>query len=419
MNRVELLAPAGDNEKLKVAINFGANAVYMAGKNYGLRAFATNFEDENIADAVSYAHERNVKVYITLNIFAKNSDFDNIDEYLKLLVKANVDAVIISDLGLISYVHEKAPELVIHVSTQANTTNKYSALAYAKMGAKRIILARELSLPEIKEIHDFLPKDVEIETFVHGAMCISYSGRCLLSTYLTGRDSNRGACAQACRWEYSLEKSDNCSSCGYSVCEKTRPNEKLDIQEDSRGSYIFNSKDMCMIEHLKELKDAGITSFKIEGRMKSPYYVATITNAYRRALDEIEIEHKKTISKELVSELEKTSHRKYTTGFMIDVGDNKQNYETANQFQSMDFVAIVRAIDEPNGRIKVEQRNRFKVGETLEVLSPNSIFNSKLVIEKMENMKGEEITDAKRVQEELYIYTKDAKKFAVDDILRK
>ena len=292
---MELLAPAGTFEKMQTAFYFGADAVYFAGKKFGLRAFAGNFTDNEIIKATQYAHKLGKKVYITINILAHESDFDGLKEYLCELEKAKVDAVIVSDLGIIEYIKEFAPSLTIHVSTQANILNSYAIKFMARLGIKRIILARELSIEEIKKIRANIPSDIELECFVHGAMCISYSGRCLLSNYLTGRDSNRGACAQCCRWEYT-------------ITEKSRKGEQYEIQEDERGTYILNSKDLNMIEHLKELEDAGITSIKIEGRMKSPYYVANVVNAYRRALD-----LKENISQEqmtlLKDELNKTSHR--------------------------------------------------------------------------------------------------------------
>ena len=270
---LELLAPAGNMEKLKVAFRYGADACYLAGKKFGLRAFSGNFDEKELLESVEYAHSMNKKIYVTVNILAHNGDFDGMIEYLQYLEKIDIDAIIVSDLGIISLAKQYAPKLDIHVSTQANITNKYSAKFMCDLGAKRLVLARELSIEEIKEIREFIPEDVEIETFIHGAMCISYSGRCLLSNYLTNRDSNRGACVQACRFEYT-------------ICEKSRNGEHYEIQEDEKGTYILNSKDMCMIEHIDKLSNAGVTSFKIEGRMKSPYYVATVVNAYRRAIDD-------------------------------------------------------------------------------------------------------------------------------------
>ena len=397
---LELLAPAGNMEKLKVAFRYGADACYMAGKKFGLRAFSGNFDEDELVEAVNYAHNLGKKIYITVNIVAHNNDFTGLAEYLKYLQEINVDAVIVSDIGIMGYVKEFAPNLDIHVSTQANITNKYTAKSFVDMGAKRLILARELSLKEIKEIREFIPDDVEIETFVHGAMCISYSGRCLLSNYLTGRDSNRGACVQACRFEYT-------------ICEKSRDGEHYEIQEDDRGTYILNSKDMCMIEHLKDVVDAGVTSFKIEGRMKSAYYVATVVNAYRRALDDLIAG--KPFDGSLLEELEKTSHRRYTTGFFYGEKD-KEYIKDSMPIQSHEFMAIVKE-DMHNGYAVIEQRNRFKIGDTLEVLSPNNTFNKKIKIENMTDLDGEEIIDANKVQQLIKLKTN--LELKIGDILRK
>jgi len=397
---LELLAPAGNMEKLKVAFRYGADACYMAGKKFGLRAFSGNFDEDELVEAVNYAHNLGKKIYITVNIVAHNSDFEGLAEYLKYLQEIGVDAVIVSDMGIMSFVREYAPKLDIHVSTQANITNKHTAKAFCDMGAKRIILARELSIKEIKEIRDYIPDDVEIETFVHGAMCISYSGRCLLSNYLTGRDSNRGACVQACRFEYT-------------ICEKSRDGEHYEIQEDDRGTYILNSKDMCMIEHLKDVIDAGVTSFKIEGRMKSAYYVATVVNAYRRALDDLIAG--KDFDNALLEELEKTSHRRYTTGFFYGEKD-KEYIKDSMPIQSHEFMAIVKS-DAKDGYALIEQRNRFKVGETLEVLSPNDTFNKVIEVGEMLSEDNEIIEDANKVQQ--LIKLKTSLNLKAGDILRK
>ena len=374
---MELLAPAGNFDKLATAVHFGADAVYFAGKMYGLRAFAGNFDDDEIVKAMEYLHERGKKGYITLNIVAKNSDFQQIDKFLQLLVDAKVDGVIVSDVGMIYYLRKNFPQLNVHVSTQANVNNIYSAKFFADMGVTRIVLARELNLNQIKEIASSLKGKVEIEAFVHGAMCISYSGRCLLSNYMTGRDSNRGACVQACRWSYTIRE--------------VNKTEEYPIEEDQRGTYILNSKDLCMIKHLKELEEAGICSLKIEGRMKSDYYVASVVNAYRRAL-----ENKNKIEV-LEDELEKTSHRRYTTGFYFD-SDDKEFLETSMPIQTAEFIAKV-VENSQNGKVKVEMRNRFKIGDELEILSPTDSFLKKIKIDSIENGKGEQIDDCKRVQE--------------------
>ena len=377
---VELLAPAGTFLKLKTAFKFGADAVYFAGKKFGLRAFAGNFEDDEIEKAVNYAHSLNKKVYITVNILAHEADFDGLKEYIEYLDKIGVDAVIVADVGIIKLIRDVAPNLDIHVSTQANVTNSYSAKFFQDMGVKRIVLARELSIEEIKKIHEAVP-DMELEAFVHGAMCISYSGRCLLSNYFTGRDSNRGACVQACRWEYT-------------ITEKSRQGQQFPIEEDERGTYILNSKDLCMIKHLKELEEAGVCSFKIEGRMKSEYYVACTVNAYRRAINGEDVD---------ISELEKSSHRLFTTGFYFGEKD-KECFTSSSPVQTHEFMALVLE-DAKDGYVKIEQRNRFKVGDTLEVLSPDENFNKKIKITEIKNLKGELIDDAKKVQEMLLLKT--------------
>lgn len=381
---MELLAPAGNFEKFLTALHFGADAVYLAGGRYGLRAFAGNFSDEEIKKAVEIAHKAGKKVYITLNIIAKDADFSGLKEYLEFLVEAKVDAVIVADIGVLSFVRKNVPSLSVHVSTQANIINSYSANLMVELGAKRLILARELSLEEVKQIRKNVPKEIEIEVFVHGAMCMAYSGRCLLSNYLTGRDSNHGECVQACRWKYMVR-------------EVSRDDE-LEVQEDEKGTYIFNSKDLNMIEHLQELKEAGVDSIKIEGRMKSPYYVATIVNAYRMALDTLP----KKPTKEIIDELEKASHRRYTTGFYFR--DEQKNYkEDSMPVQDSEFVAIV-SDDAKDGFVEVEMRNKFSVGDTLEILSPNkSAFKKKITIKKIISSQGEEIESAKVVQEKVKI----------------
>lgn len=404
---IELLAPAGDMEKLKTAVHFGADACYFAGKKFGLRAMSTNFTEEELKEAIEYLHKHNKKGYITLNIVAHNVDFDGLSEYVLYLESIGADGVIVSDIGIITLIRRIAPNLPVHVSTQANITNKHTAKFYCDLGVTRLVLARELSAKEIKEIRDYIPEEVEIETFVHGAMCISYSGRCLLSNYLTNRDSNRGACVQACRWEYTITEKSRKGTDGY------------EIQEDDRGTYILNSKDMNLIEHIDKLVDAGIMSFKIEGRMKSPYYVATVINAYRRAIDSYLSSNKqgKCYNCEgcLTHELEKTSHRRYTTGFMF--GDkNKECLESSMPVQTHEFMAKVIGENE-NGYVLIEQRNRFKVGETLEVLSPDENFNKEIKVVEMKNLKGENVDDALRVQDQLYLKTD--LKLKPGDILRK
>lgn len=398
---VELLAPAGNYEKMVTAFKYGADAVYMAGKKFGLRAFAGNFDNDEIEKAVNYAHSLGKKVYITLNILAHEGDFDELKDYVQYLERIKVDAVLVSDIGIMDFIREYAPKLTLHISTQASILNSYAIKALMRLGAKRIVLARECSLEEIKKIRANIPAYIELETFVHGAMCISYSGRCLLSNYLTGRDSNRGECVQACRWEYCIS-------------EVNRKDDKYPIKEDERGTYILNSKDLNMIEHLKELKDAGVNSFKIEGRMKSPYYVANVVNAYRRAIDNMD-NMTPNLMEELKSELVKTSHRKYTTGFYFGA-DDKECLESSYPVQTHEFMALVIG-DSDGEKTLIEQRNRFKVGDELEVLSPNDTFNKIIKVTKMENEAGEQVDDAKNVQEKLYLYT--TLPLKKNDILRK
>ncbi len=378
----ELLAPAGSMEKLKTAIHFGANAVYMAGKKFGLRAYADNFADEEIAEAVAYAHAHDVKVYVTLNIFASERDFAELPAYLDLLAAAHVDAVLVSDPGVFSVVkaHGKLP---IHISTQANTTNKYAVDFWHKQGATRVVLAREVPLWEIAEIHKFCP-DVELECFVHGAMCVSYSGRCLLSNYLVNRNSNRGECVQACRWQWRVQEVSR--------------EDSLPVEEDSRGTYIFNSKDMNMLAHLDELAAAGVVSFKVEGRMKSAFYVATVTNAYRKALDAIaQGTFDETTKTALDKELCKASHRDYTTGFYFDEDETRQYYLSSKAVEEYKFIAVVQSVSE--GYAIVEQRNKFVVGDTLEVLSATSAHNAGFVVTEAFDQNGNKIEVMNRVKQ--------------------
>ncbi len=405
MEKVELLAPAGDMEKLETALHFGADAVYFAGKNYGLRAMSSNFDEEEMKRAIERVHSANKKAYITINIYAHNKDFEGLEDYLKFLESIHVDAVLVSDIGVFNFIKEHS-NLNIHISTQANSTNKYSVAAYEKMGASRVVLARELSLDEIKEIKSY-NKDMELEAFVHGAMCISYSGRCLLSNYLTGRDANHGECVQACRWKYYIS-------------EESRRDQKLEIQEDDRGTYIMNSKDLCLIDEIDKIIEAGVSSLKIEGRMKSPYYVATVVNAYRRAIDlyyKLKAENKPyKVPKSIYNELFKASHRDYTKGFMFKDGKIRQNLESSSQEQTSKFVAIVKSVEKDG--IWVEMRNRFMVGDTLEILSPTNAFQKKLTIDSMTDESGKSITDAKKVCQKVFIKTK-IKNIEPLDILRK
>ena len=402
MNKVELLAPAGNFSKLKTAIYYGADAVYIGGKNFSLRVLSDNFTDDEIADAVIYAHARNVKIYVTVNIFARNNDFEKAAAYFRFLYNAGVDAVLITDIGLIDLCKEVAPGLSIHLSTQANTLNKYSVKAWQNYGLKRVVLARELSLGEVGEIHSFVP-GMELETFVHGAMCISYSGRCLLSNYLNGRDANRGECVQACRWSYELR-------------ERNKGGEYYPIEEDGRGTYILNSKDLNMINHIDELIAAGVVSLKIEGRMKSEYYLATVVNAYRRAIDEYyKIGDKYKKNTMFYDELTKTNHRAFTTAFNLGKNPDTINLQDSQSAGSKQFAAIVT--DCVDDVVTVEMRNRFRRGDVLEILSPSENFNKTFTVGKMIDENGDIVEDAKMVQQKLKLEI--GLNLSAGDILRK
>ncbi len=384
---MELLAPVGDKNKLVLAIHYGADAVYLASKRFGLRTFAGNFDLDELKWAVEYVHSFNRKVYITVNLLPHDSDFDGLEEYIKMLDNLGVDAVIVADLGVLRVVKRVAPNLPIHISTQANVTNSETANFYAEMGVSRIILARELSIDEIINIRKNLPSAVELECFAHGAMCISYSGRCLLSSFMTGRDANRGACVQACRWNYAIR-------------EVSKLNE-YPIEEDEKGTYILNSHDMCMINYLDKLRDAGISSIKIEGRMKSEYYVANVVNAYRKALDYLANNNDYNLPEEISNEVYKSSHRTYSTGFFF--GEPKQNIDTSLPEADYTFVAIVLE-DSVDGKVLVEMRNRFLVNTCLEKLS--KFENNDIIhIHKIEGEDGTEIDDVKVVQQRVYVYT--------------
>ena len=401
MKKIELLAPAGDFERLVTAIHFGADAVYFAGKKFGLRAFASNFDEEEIIKAIKYAHERNVKVYITVNILAHNDGFVGLIDYLKFLDKEGADGVIVSDIGIASLVKDNT-NLELHVSTNANITNIHSAKMWVKLGAKRLVLARELSLQEIKEIKNEVGENIDLECFGHGAMCISYSGRCLLSNYLTGRDSNKGECAQPCRWQYALGIKNDIEETNY-----------FPILEDGKGTYILNSKDICMIEHIKELAQAGVTSLKVEGRMKTNYYVATVINAYRRAIDEYYKNLKPSFN--YLEEVRKTSNRDFTTGFYFE-NNSKENLKTAKQSETHKYIAVVlESLD--NGYILVEHRNKFLLGDELEILSSGENFNKKFTVEDIIDCENNHLKEVKKIKQHVYI--KCPYKLNKYDILRK
>lgn len=403
MNKPELLAPAGNLEKLKTAINFGADAVYLGGSKLNLRAFSDNFTNEELKEGIEYAHERGKKVYVTLNVFPHNEDMVGLEDYLKELYSLNVDAAIVSDPGIIMTAREVVPNLELHLSTQANNVNWKSALFWHKQGIKRIVLARELSMDEIKEMRKNLPEECEIEAFVHGSMCMSYSGRCLLSNYLTGRDANRGECAQPCRYKYYL-------------MEEKREGEYFPVFEDEKGTYIMNSKDLCMIEHIPEMINAGIMSLKIEGRMKSSFYVASIVKAYRKALDAyLEDPANYKFNPEWFEYLEKVSHRKYHTGFYFGE-KNKQVYESSSYIRGYDIVGLVKDFNEETMIATIEQRNKVFEGDKVEILRP-IVDNFEIELNDMRDANGNKIDSAPSAQ---MIFTiKSNVKLERDDMLIK
>lgn len=372
LKKPELLAPAGTMEKMEMAILYGADAVYLGGKIFGLRAFGGNFSLEELKQAVKFAHSYGRKVYVTVNIFPHNDDLAKLPKYLKYLEEIKVDALLVADLGVFMMCRELVPAMELHISTQANNTNWATVNAWKRLGAKRVVLARELSLAEICEIREKC--DVSLEMFIHGAMCISYSGRCLLSNYFTGRDSNRGSCAQSCRWKYAL-------------VEETRPGKYFPVAEDERGTYIMNSKDMCLMPNIRDVIESGVDSLKIEGRMKSVHYVASIVKAYRLAIDAyFEDKEHFEVQQSWLDELEKVSHRAYTTGFYYHrPGADDQIYGKTSYDQTSDFVGLVRSYDAGTGWAVVEQRNNMKIGQEIEVFQPTGL----LYRQKITAMKNE------------------------------
>ena len=384
MTKPELLAPAGNLEKLKTAINFGADAVYLGGSKLNLRAFADNFDTEDLKEGLEFAHSRGKKVYVTLNIIPHNNDLEEIPAYLKELYSLGVDAILVADPGIIATAKEIVPNLDIHLSTQANCINYKSALFWHDFGVKRVVMAREMSIKDFKILRKKLPKTCDIEAFVHGSMCMAYSGRCTLSHYLTGRDANRGTCAQPCRYKYHL------------VEEKT-PGEYHEITENSNGIYMMNSKDLCMIEHIPELMDSGINSFKIEGRMKSSYYVASVVKAYREAIDKyLEDPKNYVFDSKWVDSLLKPSHRPYTTGFYFGE-DIKQTYESSSYIRNYDIVGIVKNYNKESHIATIEQRNKVYNGDSVEVLVPKG--NNKIIkLQHMKKENGEAIDNAPSAQ---------------------
>lgn len=393
--RPEILSPAGDRERFVAALEYGADAVYLGRKNFGMRASPDNFDFDGLCDAVKLAHDKERKVYLTCNTLPRNHEIPQFEEFVKEACDAGVDALIVADIGLLALIKKYAPDMEIHISTQTGIVNYVTARELYNMGAKRIVLARELSLDEISEIRAKTPSDLDIEAFVHGAMCVSFSGRCLLSQYLVNRDPNRGECAQPCRWNYRL-------------VEEKRPGEIFPVYEDDKGTYILNSKDLCMIRHIDRLCEAGIDSFKIEGRAKSAYYVAVVTNAYRMAVDMYmrnpdnsdfneELE-------ELYDEVCKVSHRKYCTGFYFGVPENSQYYENGGYIRDYEVVAVVEGCE--NGRVNCIQRNRFFPGETLEAVSPGKL-PVKICPGKLFDETGNEIVSANHAAMKFFFLSDD------------
>ena len=389
-SRPELLIPASSLEVLKVAVMFGADAVYIGGEAFGLRANAKNFSKEDMIEGIDFAHKHGVKVFVTANILAHNSDLEGVREYMEELKEIKPEALIIADPAIFTIAKEVCPEIEIHISTQANNTNYGTFRFWHNLGAKRVVTARELSLAEIKQIRDNIPEDLEIETFIHGAMCISYSGRCLLSSFMAGRDANKGACTHPCRWKYA-------------VMEESRPGEYMPIYENERGTYIFNSKDLCMIEHIPEMMESGIDSFKVEGRMKTALYVATVARTYRMAIDD----YKKSPDyyRERIpfykSEIAKCTYRQYTTGFFFGKPDeNTQIYDSNTYVKEYTYLGLIEGKNE-NG-YKITQRNKFVVGEMIEVMKPNG-ENIQVEVKGIYTEDGESRESAPHPKEVLYV----------------
>lgn len=389
--KVELLVPAGSLEVLKVAVDYGADAVYIGGQAYGLRAKADNFSIEEMKKAVKYAHAKNAKVYVTANIFAHNYDIEGMKAYFEQLKDTGVDAVLVSDPGIFMLAKETMPDMELHISTQANNTNYLTYNFWYNMGAKRVVTARELSLVEIKQIREHIPENMEIESFMHGAMCISYSGRCLLSSYFTGRDANRGACTHPCRWKYH-------------IVEETRPGEYMPVNEDDRGTYIFNSKDLCMIEHIPEMIDAGIDSFKIEGRMKTALYVATVARTYRKAIDDYmeSPELYRSNMEYYKSEIAKCTYRQFTTGFYFGKTDqDSQIYDNNTYIKNCTYIGNVQEVTE-DGLVAFEQKNKFSVGEEIECMNFDGT-NTVCRVEEIYNDRMEPMESAPHPKMQLYV----------------
>jgi len=388
---LELLIPASCLEVLKTAVIFGADAIYIGGEEFGLRAKAKNFSIEDMKEGILFAHEREVKVYVTVNIFAHNQDFEGVREYLKELKEIKPDALIIADPAIFTMAKEIMPDTDIHISTQSNNTNYGIFQFWNHLGAKRVVTARELSLVEIEEIRKNIPEDMEIETFIHGAMCISYSGRCLLSSFMAGRDANQGSCTHPCRWKYS-------------IVEESRPGEYMPVYENERGTYIFNSKDLCMIEHIPEMIEAGIDSFKVEGRMKTALYVATVARTYRLAIDDFlkDPEFYKSRIPFYKSEISKCTYRQYTTGFFFGKPDETtQIYDNSTYVREYTYLGIIGEQNK-EGLFHIEQRNKFSIGEIIEVMKPNG-DNLLVTVRTIKDEEGENVESAPHPKQNLYI----------------
>lgn len=391
MRNTELLIPAGSLDVLKTAVVYGADAVYIGGEAFGLRAKAHNFSLEDMKEGVEFAHSRGVKVYVTANILAHNDDLEGVEQYFEELKSVKPDALIIADPGVFAIAKRVLPEMELHVSTQANNTNYGTYLFWYQQGAKRVVSARELSLKEIREIRARIPEDMEIESFMHGAMCISYSGRCLLSNFFTGRDANQGACTHPCRWKYS-------------IVEETRPGEYMPVYENERGTYIFNSKDLCMIEHIPELIDAGIDSFKIEGRMKTALYVATVARTYRKAIDDFKKDPElyRQNMEWYKEEIGKCTYREFTTGFYFGKpGAGAQIYDNNTYVKNFTYLGTVENVDE-RGFAKIEQKNKFSVGEMIEIMKPDG-RNLQVEVKGIYDAEGQAQESAPHPKQELYI----------------
>ncbi len=405
MRKTELLAPAGSLEVLKTAVVYGADAVYIGGEAFGLRAKAHNFSMEEMKEGVRFAHARGARVYVTANILAHNQDLEGVEQYFEELKGVDVDALIISDPGIFTIAKRVLPEVEVHISTQANNTNYGTYLFWRQLGAKRVVAARELSLKELCQIRQKIPEDMEMECFVHGSMCISYSGRCLLSNFFTGRDANQGSCTHPCRWKYG-------------VVEETRPGEFLPVYENERGTYLFNSKDLCMVEHVPKLLEAGIDSFKIEGRMKTALYAATVVRTYRKAIDDYK-KDPKLFEEHLEwyrEEIGKCTYREYTTGFYFGKpNEEAQIYDNSTYIKSYTYLGTVEGTDH-RGFSKIEQKNKFSVGEVIEVMKPDG-RNLEVTVKGIYDEKGQLQDSAPHPKQTLYVdFGVEAEKF---DLLRR